>query len=77
LDTSLREKDFASFQVTASADTGRPLPANGTEAAMDTFGTSGHDDALVDLFRQKFQAPVEVFLKQMREQRQAVETHTS
>jgi len=77
LDTSLREKDFASFQVTASADTGRPLPANGTEAATDTFGTSGHDDALVDLFRQKFQAPVEVFLKQMREQRQAVETHTS
>ena len=32
---------------------------------------SGAADALVDLFRQKFQAPVETFLQQMREQRQS------
>jgi len=35
---------------------------------------SGTEDTLVDLFRQKFQAPVETFLQQMREQRQAAET---
>jgi CheY-like chemotaxis protein len=31
------------------------------------------EDALVDLFRHKFQVPVESFLEQMREQRQAVD----
>jgi hypothetical protein len=35
---------------------------------------SGPEDALVDLFRHKFQAPVESFMKQMREQRQSVES---
>ncbi len=35
---------------------------------------SGTEDTLVDLFRQKFQAPVETFLQQMREQRQAAES---
>jgi hypothetical protein len=34
------------------------------------------DDTLVDLFRHKFQVPVESFLQQMREQRQAVESHS-
>jgi DNA-binding response OmpR family regulator len=37
---------------------------------------SGTEDALVDLFRQKFQVPVETFLEQMRKQRQAVEAHS-
>lgn len=32
---------------------------------------SGPEDALIDLFRHKFQVPVETFLQQMREQRQA------
>jgi len=31
-------------------------------------------DALVDLFRHKFQVPVETFMKQMREQRQTIES---
>ena len=35
---------------------------------------SGTEDTLVDLFRQKFQAPVETFLEQMRKQRQAAES---
>jgi c-di-GMP-binding flagellar brake protein YcgR len=39
-------------------------------------GVSGRDDTLVDLFRHKFQVPVETFLQQMREQRQAVESHS-
>src|SRR5580658_891894 len=34
---------------------------------------SGCEDALVDLFRQKFEMPVETFLQQMREQRQAAQ----
>ncbi|MFI5103037.1 MAG: PilZ domain-containing protein [Terriglobales bacterium] len=37
---------------------------------------SGTEDTLVDLFRQKFQAPVETFLEQMREQRQAAESRS-
>ena len=34
------------------------------------------DDTLVDLFRHQFQAPVETFLQQMREQRHASESHS-
>ena len=34
------------------------------------------DDTLVDLFRHQFQVPVESFLQQMREQRQAVGSHS-
>jgi c-di-GMP-binding flagellar brake protein YcgR len=34
------------------------------------------DDTLVDLFRHQFQVPVESFLQQMREQRQAVESYS-
>ena len=37
---------------------------------------SGNEDALVDLFRQKFQSPVDTFLQQMREQRQSVEAQS-
>jgi len=37
---------------------------------------SGTEDTLVDLFRQKFQAPVETFLEQMRKQRQAAESRS-
>jgi hypothetical protein len=38
---------------------------------------TGNDDALVDLFRQKFEVPVETFLQQLREQRQSVEQISS
>lgn len=43
----------------------------GTESAGQASGT---DDALVDLFRQKSQVPIEVFLQHMEEQRQALES---
>lgn len=36
---------------------------------------AGTEDALVELFRLKPQAPVEAFLQQMREQRQSVDSH--
>jgi len=39
-------------------------------------GDSGTEDALVDLFRHQFHAPVETFLRQMREQRQ-IESHSA
>ncbi len=40
-------------------------------APVSVTGASKSDDALVDLFRQQFQAPVEAFLQQMRERRQS------
>ncbi len=46
---------------------------------MDAFqasATKGTEDALVDLFRRKFEVPVETFLKQMRERRVSVESHS-
>jgi Response regulators consisting of a CheY-like receiver domain and a winged-helix DNA-binding domain len=37
----------------------------------DTNGASGSGDALVDLFREQYQIPVEAFMQQMREQRES------
>jgi DNA-binding response OmpR family regulator len=45
-----------------------------SDMAESMTEASGPEDALVDLFRHKFQAPVETFMKQMREQRQSVES---
>ncbi len=53
--------------------------SSGSDASADkAFGTevSGSEDTLVDLFRQKFQMPVESFLQQMREQRQSTEAQS-
>ena len=67
LETPLPDDGFARFQVFATQ-------ASATEASR-TNEVSGTEDALVDLFRHKFQVPVETFLEQMREQRHAVESH--
>ena len=51
--------------------------SSGSDASADQgFGTeaSGSEDTLVDLFRQNFQEPVEIFLQQMKEQRQALDS---
>ncbi len=69
LETPLPYDGFARFQVFATQ-------TSGTEAS-GTSEVSGAEDALVDLFRHKFQVPVETFLEQMREQRQAVESHSA
>ena len=60
LDSPMAESGVGSqiFASQASAN-----EARGTNAASE--------DALVDLFRQKYQDPVEIFLQQMREQRQS------
>jgi len=47
---------------------------DGLELAAAATEPSGTDDPLVDLFRQNFQVPVETFLQQMREQRQALDS---
>ncbi len=54
-----------------------PLPDDGLAASQaSATEVSGTEDTLVDLFRHKFQVPVETFLQQMREQRQSVEAHS-
>jgi hypothetical protein len=74
LDPSLRENGFAGFQVLASEDNGQGSGATGGTAGSNA---SSPEDALVDLFRHRYQMPVESFLKQMRQQRQTVEAHSS
>ncbi len=68
LETSMPDDGVEMFQ--SSADQASTAQASATEVP-------GNEDALVDLFRQKFQMPVDTFLQQMREQRQSVEAHSS
>jgi DNA-binding response OmpR family regulator len=63
LETPLPDNGLGTFQIFASQ-------ASASEA-RGTNNASGNEDALVDLFRHKFQVPVENFLQQMREQRQS------
>jgi DNA-binding response OmpR family regulator len=67
LETSSPGSGVAMFQ--ASATQASATQASATEVP-------GNEDALVELFRHKFQAPVDSFLQQMREQRQSVEAHS-
>ena len=53
------------------APEGLETPPASTETAAPA---SGNDDALVDLFRHKSQVPVDIFLQQMEQQRQALES---
>jgi len=67
------------LETSSAEDSVAMFLSSGSDASADkAFGTevSGTEDTLVDLFRQKFQIPVEAFLQQMREQRQSVETHS-
>ena len=73
LETSFTDGDYAKFRVVATQSAGES-PTSETSGAMQ--GPSS-EDALVDLFRQKFQMPVDTFLEQMREQRQSVESHSN
>jgi hypothetical protein len=51
----------------STSDDGAQLPASANKV-------SESEDALVDLFRRKFEVPVETFLAQMREQREQIST---
>jgi c-di-GMP-binding flagellar brake protein YcgR len=50
------------------------LETRSPDDSLTAFQDSATDDALLDLFRHKFQMPVETFLQQMREQRQSAAT---
>jgi hypothetical protein len=55
------------------------LEASSPDDSVDAFqasATKGTEDALVDLFRRKFEVPVESFLQQMREWRVSVESRS-
>jgi len=67
LETPLIDDDMAAFQ--SSADQASTAQASASEIPAS-------EDALVDLFRQKFQSPVDTFLQQMREQRQSARAHS-
>jgi hypothetical protein len=57
------EDGFARLRVFVT-----PASVTGVSGTNEVSGT---EDALVELFRRQFQAPVESFLQQMREQRQS------
>lgn len=63
-------------EVQVSPDGMEPPSAEASLATLQTSATeiSGAEDPLIDLFRQNFQLPVESFLQQMREQRQALDS---
>jgi hypothetical protein len=56
----------------SSAAAGAEPSASSKQASAT--GTARSEDALVDLFRHKFQVPVDSFLEQMREQRESVDS---
>src|ERR1700687_4843492 len=74
--TTLRTNGDKSPEIQVDPDgLETPLP-DGSLAAFPVSAAkvSATDDTLVDLFRHKFQVPVESFLQQMREQHQSVES---
>jgi DNA-binding response OmpR family regulator len=81
--TTLRANEDKSPELQVEPD-GLETPSPDGSLAMfqssatqaSTTEVPGNRDALVDLFRHKFQVPVETFLQQMREQRQSVEAHS-
>lgn len=77
--TTLRANGDKSPQLQVEPD-GLETPSPDNSVAMfQSYGTgsSAAEDALVDLFRQKYETPVEVFLEQMRAQRHAIESQAA
>lgn len=64
-----RSPEAQGAPVSVSAITGSP-------GQSFAHGASRSHDVLVDLFRHKFQVPVDSFLEEMREQRQSVDSRT-
>ncbi len=63
-------------EILVAPDGMEPPSAEDSLATLQTSATdtTGIGDALVDLFRQKYEVPVESFLETMREQRQALDS---
>jgi DNA-binding response OmpR family regulator len=76
--TTLRENGDKSPELQVEPD-GLEMPLDDRLAMSQASTTevSGTEDALVDLFRHQFRAPVETFLEQMREQRQSTSAISS
>jgi hypothetical protein len=75
MDRSSNDDSAVSSHVAVTRSPAAPggeLSPSPTQAAAP--GASHSEDALVDLFRHKFQVPVDNFLEQMREQRQSVDS---
>ncbi len=72
LESSFSDSDFARLQATGTQGSTSPASAGSTTPERNVA-----EDALVDLFRHKFQVPVDAFLDQMREQRESVGAHSS
>jgi hypothetical protein len=68
LETQSPADKLGRFQVFASQVS--------TGEAADMTAASGTGDALVDLFREQYQIPVEAFMQQMREQRESEVAHS-
>ena len=77
--TTLRTNRDKSPELQVEPEGLETSPPDDSVAAFLASATkvTGNDDALVDLFRQKFEVPVETFLQQLREQRQSVEQISS
>ncbi len=74
--TTLRDNGDKSPQLQVEPD-GLEVPSS--DESVDLLQSSatqvpGTEDTLVDLFRNQFQVPVEIFLEQMREQRQSMDS---
>jgi DNA-binding response OmpR family regulator len=73
--TTLRANGDKSPEIHVEPN-GLETPARDGSLAASPASAAETDDTLIDLFRHQFQVPVESFLQQMREQRQAVESHS-
>jgi DNA-binding response OmpR family regulator len=69
LETSALGDSFGRFEILATQSSAREASGNNA--------ISENEDTLIELFRHKFEIPVESFLQQMREQRHSVETHSN
>ena len=77
--TTLRANGDKSPQLQVEPDGLETSSSDKSVAMFQSFGTesSRADDTLVNLFRQKSETPVEVFLEQMRAQRHAIESQAA
>ncbi len=69
LETSFPDNGFDRFRIIATQT------ATGEDSSIRESMTG--EDALVDLFRNQYQVPVEAFLEQMREQRHTAPSHSA
>ena len=74
--STLHDNEEKNTEILVAPDGMEPPSAEDSLATLQTSATdtTGTSDALVDLFRQKYEVPVESFLETMREQRQALDS---